>query len=183
MLNKRKGFSLIEILIVLGVIAAMTIGGFFLFSKVNAKKNIDTAVSSLNLIQSNLESKNYTDYSEYIVGEDKISFHYDVKKNKIIKIEDEFQRGSNVYQVTANTEDGSYNIFMSSQVGRDPEMEQICANFAYTQFRKKEFKQLMTITVSVDANNPKEMSANYTLTDFLNACNNDMGMPILAINY
>lgn len=180
---KKRGFSLIELLIVLGVIAAMSIGGFFLFSKVSSENNINTAVRNLNLIQSELESKNYTNYANYVVGDDVISFHYDIKKNQIIKIDDEYQRGSNVYQITAYTKDGSYSIFMSSQAGLDSEMENVCANFAYDQYRKKEFKQLMTVTLSINASNPSQMEKKYTLSDFFNACNNDMKMPVLSINY
>ena len=63
--KKRRGFSLLELLLVLGVIAALIVSAFIIFPKVKASANARTEVSNLNAINSGIRAlyNGQTDYT------------------------------------------------------------------------------------------------------------------------
>lgn len=54
--QKKKGFSLIELLLVLSVIASLSVVAFKIFTQVENKQLADTYIQKLNIIKSNADS-------------------------------------------------------------------------------------------------------------------------------
>lgn len=53
--KKQKGFTLLELLLVLGVIAALTIGAFYIYPKVKAASTANTEKSNLSTIAAGIK--------------------------------------------------------------------------------------------------------------------------------
>lgn len=180
----KKGYSLIELLIVLGIIAMVGVLIFFTYSKLSSERKINESVKDLNYLQSQLDIKNYADLSEYFFEDGQMGFFYDMQKNQILKAEGSGERRSNVVSFNVDPKTGNYTISMSSTTqSADTTTPQVCARFLYQQYLKDEFKTISTINGNIDNNLPNSNKEKYQLSKFMKDCNNDMKFPFFLITY
>lgn len=77
-INRNKGFSLLELLLVLGIIAALIIAAFIIFPKVQSAQRVDQEAKNISALQAGVKSlyasmPSYDTLSDDIVIKSKIA--------------------------------------------------------------------------------------------------------------
>lgn len=109
--NFQRGFSLVEILLVLGIASVLAIGAFLVYPKVQMSRQIEDTSSRVALIGSSLKQffgnkrppanlSNATAIAAGIVSQEDLSYHWGV-----IQLEDS-PTGESGYKLTFNGLDG-----------------------------------------------------------------------------
>lgn len=164
--NNKKGFSLLELLLVLGIIAALIVSAFIIYPKVQLAQKTDQDLRDITTITNGIKElyaskANYEGLTAQAVIDSKIAPDYMIKGNKVYL--------TNSKEITfsenhSNTSGYLYTYFVL-MMKNFPDDE--CARIAPMIFKNAFILRINSQQVSRDASSPTE----FNVADAISYCN------------
>lgn len=170
--NKRKGFSLLELLLVMGIIAALIIAAFVVYPKIQAAQRANVEISNISIIESGIKSlysssADYTGVSTTTLLNAKIFPDNMVKSGAVYNV---FK--GRVTVEYSNYSDGSYQIFYYNV----PDVE--CSKITAGVFNK--FGQIQINGTVIKS---KSQDITVDIAKITSYCNNDNNNRLIFNSY